>query len=142
MPELLVDLVPDKKMQHLSVTTEGGYLIGVLADSDEINRQFGKKTNPARWKLLNSLNAPIAWLDQMEVRREMRDRGIGTELMKAALDVAMKNGARYAILSPRPEHPDDRERLLRFYASFGFDEIREFEGERLWQPLLILDLAV
>lgn len=143
MPELLVDLVPDQaaKVQHLSVRTEDGSLAGVLVDSNVIAKQFGKKMNPGRWKLLKSLDAPIAWLDRMEVAKEMRDRGIGTELIKVALDVAMENGARYALLSPRPERPDDRERLLRFYDRFGFQEVREFGGERLWEPLLILDLG-
>lgn len=141
MPELLVELVPDRKVQHLSVRTEGGFLVGVLVNSNVIAKQFGEKLNPARWKLLKSLDAPIVWLDRMEVSKEIRSRGIGTELMKAALDVAVENGAQYAILSPRPERPDDRERLFRFYERFGFQEVREFDGERLWEPLLIMDLA-
>lgn len=140
---MLVDLVPDQaaKVQHLSVRTEGGSLIGALVDSDVIAKQFGKKLNPGRWKLLKSLDAPIAWLDRMEVVKGMRDRGIGTELMKTALDVALENGARYAILSPRPERPDDRGQLLRFYDRFGFQEVLEFDGDKLWDPLLILDLG-
>jgi GNAT superfamily N-acetyltransferase len=143
MAELLVDLLPDQKAKahHLSVKTDGGFLVGVIADSDVIAKQFGKKSNPARWRLLKSLEAPIAWLDRMEVSREMRGRGIGTELLKTALDVAVEHGVRYAILSPRPERPDDLERLLRFYEGFGFEEVGEFEGKPLWSPLMILDLG-
>jgi ribosomal protein S18 acetylase RimI-like enzyme len=143
MAELLVELIPDKKAKahHLLVKTDVGFLVGVVADSDVIAKQFGKKTNPARWKLLKSLEAPIAWLDEMKVAREERGRGIGSELMKTALDVLVENGVRYAVLSPRPERPDDLERLLRFYEGFGFQEVREFEGEPLWSPLMVLDLG-
>lgn len=142
-PKLSVNLLSDKtsKAQGLSVRADGGYLIGVLVDSNVIAKQFGKKLNPARWKLLKSLDAPIVWLDRIEVVKGDRDRGLGTKILKAALETAAQNGARYAILAPRPERFDDWERLLRFYGRFGFEEIREFGGDQLWEPLMILDLA-
>lgn len=114
---------------------------GVAGPPTAIADQFGSENNIGRWNFLTSLDAPMAWVDRIIVNREFRSRGLGTELLKQAFQVFRESGIRYVVLSPRPERMEDTERLDRFYEKFGFREVREFEGERLWNNLMMLDLA-
>lgn len=129
------------EIDRIRVEAPDGFLVGSVGPSQSIADMFGRKENPARWKFLRSLKAPTAWLDEIKVKKEARNRGVGTEIFRTTLDALAAHGIRYVVLSPRPERADDYERLERFYERFGFSEVRAFKGENLWSRLLVLDLA-
>jgi GNAT superfamily N-acetyltransferase len=128
-------------LEKVTFRTDNGFLVGFAGPSALIAGMFGHEYNPARWKLLQSLEAPTAWLDRIKINKESRGQGSGTELMTKSLQVLLESGIRYVILSPQAEHTDDMERLDRFYKKLGFIEVRQFESENLWNRLMLLDLA-
>lgn len=140
-----VDVIPDRKdprAHNIVVQTPKGFLKGEIAMSDIIAERFGSTSNPARYELLRSFNAPTCWIFKMEVEKPARGRGVGTKLMKAALDALAESGVEYVVLSPQPDKMDDWERLIRFYKRFGFEEFREFEKLKLWSMLMVKKLPV
>lgn len=130
----------DPRTYDLIVRTPQGFLKGEIGESDSIAESFGSKSNLARYELLRSFNAPTAWIFKMEVEKPARGRGIGTRLMKAALDAMMESGVEYVVLSPRPDSMDDWDRLVRFYKKFGFEEFKEFGKLKLWSMLMVKKL--
>lgn len=130
----------DPRVGHLSIKADGGFLKGEIAHSSIIAERFGSTSNPARYNLLQSLEGQAAWLFEIKIPRDQRGRGRGTDLMHAALGVFLQHGVQYVILSPRAETPEDGERLIRFYERLGFQEVRQFEGENLWFPLMVSEL--
>lgn len=130
-----------RNTERLEIDSPQGFLVATLGPSKSIADMFGHEQNPARWKFLRSLKAPVAWIDSIKIRKGFRDQGMGTLLMNTALQVMAESGIRYVVLSPRPESEESRERLDNFYRRFGFTEIRAYRGKPLWWRLLILDLA-
>lgn len=128
-------------LDRVTFRTDKAFLVGSAGPSALLADSFGSKQNLGRWKLLKSFDAPTAWLDRIKVNKEFRGKGFGTEIMTQALQVLRESGIRYVVLSPQAEHMDDMDRLDRFYKKLGFHEVRQFEGETLWQRLMVLDLA-
>jgi len=91
--------------------------------------------------MLGSFDAPVAWIDRVKVKEEKRRRGIGTAIMKEALRILGESGVRYVVLSPRADKGIDPDRLDEFYKRLGFTQVRAFEGQTLWSPLMLRDLA-
>lgn len=143
MREFEVKFEPTKTphLDKVIFRTDRGFLVGYAGPSALIAGMFENDSNPARQKLLRSLQAPTAWLDRIKVNREFRGKGFGTEILKQTLQVLRESGIRYVILSPQADQADDIERLDRFYKKFGFVDVREYEGETLWNRLMMLDLA-
>lgn len=127
-------------VERLKVEGPEGWLAGDVGPSHAIAAEFGSEMNPARYEFLRSLKGKVAWIDRIKVGEEFRGQGFGTRILETALDAFARRGARYALLNPRPETPEDAERLDRFYERFGFREIRQFQGVPLWWKLLVLDL--
>lgn len=141
-PVFSVTFEPAKMPGVRRITVEGpeGWLVGDVGPAHAIAAAFGSETNPARYAFLRSLRSKIAWLDRIKVGEAFRGQGFGTNILRTALGALAKHGVRYVLLSPRPETPEDAERLDRFYDRFGFQEIRQWKGEPLWWRILILDL--
>lgn len=142
-PVFAVSFEPTKSpaVERLKVEGPEGWLAADVGPSHAIAAEFGNENNPARYEFLRSLKGKIAWIDRIKVGEEFRGQGFGTNILRTALDALARRGVRYALLSPRPETPDDAEQLDRFYKRFGFEEIRQFKGEPLWWRLLILKLG-
>lgn len=125
------------KVERFKMETPEGYLIGNIGFGRSLADMFGPEHNTARYEFLSSLKKPSAWLDELKVKPEARGRGIGSKILMAAIQYMDESGIRYVVLSPRPETPDDKKRLDRFYRRFGFETV---DKQGLWWTLFILDL--
>lgn len=64
------------------------------------------------------------FISNVAVQREYRRKGIGRQLVRAALDELRAHHARWALLNVRPTNPG----AIHLYKEFGFEEI-EMRGE-------------
>lgn len=131
----------DPDLERFQVEGPDAYVMGIVGTPKAVANSFGNTTNPARWRLLSSFDAPVAWIDRVKVTEGKRRRGLGTAIMKEALRILGESGARYVVLSPRADKGIDPDRLDKFYRKLGFAEHRSFEGVILWSRLMVLDLA-
>jgi GNAT superfamily N-acetyltransferase len=75
-----------------------------------------------------SLPAHAITIDSVVVRRELRGRGIGRALMRAALTLPTQAHYTIALLTCRSNSPEGVD-LVAFYRSFGAEEIGRLRGE-------------
>lgn len=92
-------------------------------------------------KLLHSLNAPTAYIEEVYVSKAYRNQRIGSKMMRVAIKELSDLGVEYLYFEAIPEEDEDLRKLVKFYKTLGFDEIVEFKGERMehW-PIMIRQL--
>lgn len=101
---------------------QGGKLTGEVATGPLIDERFRPPwPEHPRSVLLQSLDAPAAWIFTLKIPTDDRGHGRGTKLVKATLELLRDRGVRYVALVPRPEVVEDRPRLLAFYDRLGFE---------------------
>ena len=84
--------------------------LSIVENGEEIGRCF-------LYFISNDLHErPYALLEDVYVREEYRGRGLGTELVKKAIEIARKRNAYKIIATSRFE----RENVHKFYEKLGF----------------------
>jgi len=97
----LEGLLAQPAMGRLFVLTRGGKILGMVSLLFTISTAEGGKA---------------AWLEDLVVRPDQRDRGLGTRLLRAAVDWARKEGlSRITLLTEA-----DNARARRLYQRQGF----------------------
>lgn len=67
----------------------------------------------------------VGFIDEINVKRPFRRRGIGTELLVATLDKFKELGVSSVYLRMNPEKPEWIVDLYRFYSRYGFDVAKD-----------------
>ena len=122
---LLSSSAPAPTAEELSQIVGSPATTLFLARDPETSRIVGTLT-------LALFRAPTgirAWIEDVIVSEEVRGRGCGEELTRAALDAAARAGARTVELTSRPS----REAANRLYQRIGF-KARETNVYRYEQP--------
>jgi GNAT superfamily N-acetyltransferase len=104
-PELLVQAVrgalEDDSSARILVARDAGRPVGFAYVSVQSSLERG---------------GPVLWVEQLYVLPELRERGIGGQLLEAALDVARARGC----LAAELEVDDSHGRAANLYARAGF----------------------
>lgn len=73
------------------------------------------------------------WLVTRVIVKGPRGKGIGTKLLQAALQEALRLGAKRVIVAPGG-YEGDTERQVRFYTNNGFKPCADPAGALEWRP--------
>lgn len=87
-----------------------------------------------------SWDGQVAWIDELGVIPEKRQRGIGTKLLKEFLGLLRDRGVRVALLMATPERAEWMPDLLRFYERAGFSPVSP-DAMSESSPVLYQELA-
>lgn len=120
--------------QHL----DGGDLEGYVTDTDKINYRNYLESQGADQELIDHIGQKydrIGILRNMYVDDDMRNQGIGNQLVGSAIDDAIELGAKAIILVADMSESNEID-LQKWYKGFGFSTI----GQAGSDPVMLLEL--
>ena len=120
---------------------ENGSLSGYVVDTKKENASnylIGQGVNRNLVKSIMGEYGTVGIIKNMEVIPQMRGQGIGTKLLKKAIDKASAKGAEAILLVADIVDSSNEIDLEKWYESFGFKKI----GKAGSYPLMILELGV
>lgn len=101
-------------------TTEGGNVLAFFMTGEEALAHAIESRMPRHAECYRA-SSMVGFIDELNVKRTYRRKGVGSELLLATLLKFKEIGAKDIYLRAKPERPEWLVDLLRFYWRYGFD---------------------
>lgn len=105
--------------EFLTKTDEGHVLAAFMTGEDAWAAAM--ETRQPRHAQCYRASPLVGFIDEINVKRQFRRKGVGSELLLATLEKFKELGVRSVYLRAVPERPEWMVDLLRFYWRYGFD---------------------
>jgi len=103
-----------------TASTEGGHVLAFFMTGEEAWARAMETRQPRHAECYRSVPM-VGFIDEINVKKSYRRKGIGSALLLATLAKFKELGVRHVYLRAVPERPEWMVDLLRFYWRYGFD---------------------